>query len=125
MPFYYYSQNNSGGKFRVDENLANYLYVEADSAEAADRKASGFGVYFDGYGDCECCGRRWSEASETSDYSRSDTLEDLVKRLKETLRWGFDKGKEENEWNSCRVHLRDGRCLRGSVTQVIEMLLKY
>jgi hypothetical protein len=61
---YEYSQNNSGGSFTVDDEVTIRVYIEADSAGEANRKAEEFGIYFDGYGDCPCCGNRWQEASE-------------------------------------------------------------
>ena len=64
--FYEYRQNNSGGSFHRDEKIGidEYVYIEAESAEEANTKAEKVGLYFEGKGDCECCGNRWSEASE-------------------------------------------------------------
>lgn len=63
--FYTFSQNNSGGQF--DENLSQYVIIEASSAKEANRKAREIGVYFNGIDegyDCECCGDRWVEVCE-------------------------------------------------------------
>lgn len=65
MAFFEYSQNNSGGGFDLDENVSYTVYVEADSAEEANKKAEEIGIYFDGIDkglDCECCGDRWYPA---------------------------------------------------------------
>ena len=59
--YYEYSQNNSGGSFTKP---AITVFIEADSPEAADVVAVKNGLYFDGDGDCECCGDRWYRASE-------------------------------------------------------------
>lgn len=61
--FFTYSQNNSGGTFDIDHSsgITVYVIVEADSASDADRRAERIGLYFDGAGDCSCCGDRWSE----------------------------------------------------------------
>ena len=67
--FYSYSQNNSGGSFRLP---AVDVIVEAGSAAEADTIAEGLGIYFDGVGDCSCCGVRWNRAEE--DWDRFDTL---------------------------------------------------
>jgi hypothetical protein len=70
VAFYAYSQNNSFGVFQGPHEV----YVEADSAEQADDRATNSGlVYFDPFYevDCECCGTRWSYASE---YDRLDDL---------------------------------------------------
>ena len=67
--FYVYRQNNSGGSFRPP---AINVIVEAPSAAEADTIAEGLGLYFDGAGDCPCCGDRWYNASEV--YDGFDTL---------------------------------------------------
>src|SRR3990167_7584500 len=61
LKFYEFSQNNSGGSFVVDENLCHRLFIEADTKNIAKEKMLDLGAYFDGEGDCECCGNRWSE----------------------------------------------------------------
>lgn len=64
MPFFTYSQNNSGGSFDFDagKGISAYVIIEADDAADANYKAEGIGLYFDGEGDCSCCGDRWYEA---------------------------------------------------------------
>lgn len=61
--FYHYSQNNSGGYFNYypDKGISHYVIIEASSAKSADARAEGVGLYFDGSGDCQCCGNRWSK----------------------------------------------------------------
>lgn len=61
--FYLYSQNNSGGSFIHDPaaGISHYVIVQAFSAAEADTRAESIGLYFDGDGDCPCCGDRWSE----------------------------------------------------------------
>lgn len=66
MAFYEYRQNNSGGGFDYDESagITVHVIIEADSADEANRKAESIGLYFDGEGDCPCCGDRWYEVSD-------------------------------------------------------------
>lgn len=61
MPFFEFRQNNSGGGFNIDESagISVIVIVEADNANQANSKAEDIGLYFDGYGDCSCCGNRW------------------------------------------------------------------
>ncbi len=62
--FYHYSQNNTGGSFRIDNDVAHHVIIEANSAKEADAKAQDIGIYFDGCSmgmDCDCCGDRWYE----------------------------------------------------------------
>lgn len=65
MPFFTYNQNNSGGSFDYsDDGISHYVIIEADTAAEANARAERIGLYFDGEGDCSCCGDRWSEAWE-------------------------------------------------------------
>ena len=63
--FYHYSQNNSGGSFIVNERVGNDVVIEARDVDHANTIAESIGIYFDGAGDCPCCGNRWSEANES------------------------------------------------------------
>lgn len=69
MAFFEFNQNNSGGGFDIDESvgISVLVIIEADSAEEANRKAEDIGLYFDGEGDCRCCGNRWYEVWSDSD----------------------------------------------------------
>jgi hypothetical protein len=62
--FFTYRQNNSGGGFYEDEvrGIGIMVIVEADNADEANARAKDIGLYFDGEGDCPCCGRRWRNA---------------------------------------------------------------
>jgi len=81
--FYVYRQNNSGGSFRPP---AVDVIVEAPSAAEADTIAEGVGIYFDGAGDCPCCGNRWDNAEE--DWNKYDSLQDAKASI----------GKHNEEW---------------------------
>jgi len=62
--FYTYDQNNSGGRFHIDDNVCEYVIIEAKSPEHANDRAKQIGIYFDGVSkgiDCGCCGDRWTE----------------------------------------------------------------
>lgn len=68
MAFYEFDQNNSGGVFSHSENaFSAFVIVEAPNARAANALAESLGLYFDGSGDCSCCGSRWSSAWSDSD----------------------------------------------------------
>lgn len=63
-----YRQNNSGGSFVSDQNVAHSVWVEADSHESANEIAKDKGIYFDGVEDdrdCPCCGDRWWPCSDS------------------------------------------------------------
>lgn len=60
--FYCFDQNNSGGSFDTDNNLAQFVIVEARNADEAIERAENLGIYFNGAEDnmdCPCCGDRW------------------------------------------------------------------
>lgn len=63
--FFEFNQNNSSGKFDIDHKrgISTFVIVEADDSNEANRRAGRIGLYFDGKGDCPCCGSRWSEKS--------------------------------------------------------------
>lgn len=72
MPFYHYSQNNSGGTFIFDKEkgITHHVVIEASDATHADQRAIELGIYFNGCDDgtdCDCCGDRWYNASEPGD----------------------------------------------------------
>lgn len=105
MPFFHYSQNNSGGFFQVipAAGISQHVIVEARDAKDADERAEGIGLYFDGSGDCECCGTRWSSLSDWS--TREGTSEPMI--------WDTPAERYRTGWSECRpavfVHYLDGR----------------
>jgi hypothetical protein len=102
--FFTFSQNNSGGGFDFDETagISEYVIVEAATAEEANERAESIGLYFDGEGDCECCGDRWYGAS---DYSASDVPsihDEPVESATVSFKWMGDDPE-------AFVHYSDGR----------------
>ena len=73
MKFYTFSQNNSGGFFT---GPAEYVIIEAQDAQDANRRAEEAGLYFNGCesgSDCPCCGDRWSE-QWSDDYGDAEPM---------------------------------------------------
>ena len=108
MPFYHFSQNNSGGAFDLTDKLTHHVIVEAESAERANDKLESLGGYFDGCEsdrDCPCCGDRWYPA-----WSSEGCAEPMVYDTKPQ-----DHGKGNNRmlWmepgKNVVVHYADGR----------------
>lgn len=58
LKWYYLSQNNSGGWFYRNEDVREYVLIQAISPEDAEAKAESIVGDYDAY--CECCGARWS-----------------------------------------------------------------
>ena len=80
MGWYTFMQNNSGGSFVTDEQagIAVNVIVEASSTEVANARAEAIGLYFDGDGDCPCCGNRWYEASKYDEVDSPNIYGDQV-----------------------------------------------
>ena len=65
--FYTFRQNNSGGRFKQNNEVDIKVVIEANNAEHANKRAEEIGIYFDGCSkgiDCPCCGDRWYEVYE-------------------------------------------------------------
>jgi hypothetical protein len=63
LKWFTYDQNNSGGSFDfdADRGISSKVIIQARDTKEANFRASRIGLYFDGSGDCRCCGDRWSE----------------------------------------------------------------
>ena len=69
--FYRFNQNNSGGRFNLDDEkgIGPKVWIEANSSAEAEERAEELGIYFNGVKegrDCSCCGNRWSFPWESS-----------------------------------------------------------
>lgn len=72
MPYYTFSQNNSGGRFIVNDKIGHYVIIEADDIESALEKSEEVGIYFDGVEDgedCSCCGDGWYHPYDSGNLS--------------------------------------------------------
>lgn len=101
--FFEYRQNNSGGRFDVDETLTIRVIVEAKDQEQAIKIGKDLGIYFNGCDegiDCSCCGDRWYEPSEINlqygTFSKEEAKEMALRyrgkivptRYKDSVRYG-------------------------------------
>ena len=87
--FFEFRQNNSGGTFVYDEQkgISHSVIVEADSKDDAITRAEQIGLYFDGEGDCPCCGDRWSTHIEG--YNEPRHYDELLENINVTSRAMF------------------------------------
>ncbi len=99
--FYTYYQNNSGGSWRLDKKrgIAHKVIIEADFATEANIRAEEVGLYFDGNGDCSCCGNRWDEHWRDEDGTATPEVYGQPAR----------EYKHDQGWNSVAIHYKDGR----------------
>lgn len=105
--FYEFRQNNSGGSFTYDElsGVSVTVLIEADSPQEANIRAESIGIYFDGYGDCSCCGNRWHEVDSYDEYTEDIPKPDAVFIRDDTDRLFTTKWIDGYEGF---VHLADG-----------------
>ena len=90
MTYFIYHQNNSGGVFT---GPAVSVIVAADTAADANVKAAAAGIYFDGAGDCRCCGDRWYAYSDdfvVDGWRVFATLDDVQKHIDD---------KDSDDWS--------------------------
>jgi len=101
MPFFHFSQNNSGGFFIENDRVQSHVIVEAANADEANARAKEVGIYFNGCyiaEDCDCCGDRW--------YSVCSTEAEAVPSIYGTPVEEFEyRGYNRGAW----VYYSDGR----------------
>lgn len=108
MPFFTYSQNNSGGHFdrSLEDGITDYVIIEAIDDKDADEKAERIGLYFGGVEkgfDCECCGDRWYPAYYTDadpepmiyHQTLAEYCDSVSARTKDTVCVHYDDGRRE------------------------------
>jgi hypothetical protein len=86
--FYPYYQNNSGGRFIVNETVTTYVIIEALDANEANFRAESLGIYFNGCetgDDCPCCGNRWNPAYKTDGTAEPTIYERPIAKRFENL----------------------------------------
>jgi len=80
--YFEFRQNNSGGHFISDDNVAHSVVIEAENYDEAVDKALDIGIYFDGVEndiDCPCCGDRWYDSENEIELPRKVSF--LVHRI--------------------------------------------
>ncbi len=86
MGWFMFRQNNSGGAFFRNEEVAKFVFIQADSAAQANHRAEKVGIYFDGVatsGDCECCGDRWYRVDDDEETKTPMIYSEKVKGRKD------------------------------------------
>lgn len=81
MKKYRFAQNNVGGKFVINNNVAEYVIIEAENSEKATEKFMSILENNDdsGYGDyCPCCGDRWCYDISEYDVISDDEIAKLI-----------------------------------------------
>lgn len=125
MSFYTFNQNNSGGSFHYDNQtgISHYVVVEADTEDEAIDRAESIGLYFDGDGDCECCGSRWSTYIDPFDEPGAYESGEFVLGSKGVFEY------TETEWGWMDefegfVHYKDGNIVPVLIPVVAEPILE-
>ncbi|MDR3445952.1 hypothetical protein [Dyella sp.] len=72
LKWFHFNQNNSGGRFIINDTVAEDVLIQARSAEEAINRAT---VLFEDYSDyCSCCGERWSYRVEDKEGTDDPTI---------------------------------------------------
>jgi hypothetical protein len=111
--FYTFAQNNSGGSFVYNENLSEWVIIEAYNYQAANDIAERHGIYFNGVGfgpDCPCCGDRWSEQRDED----ASTFEPEVFGIPAFDRVSWHTGAPE----PIVIHYLDGRRVKAGQKKI-------
>lgn len=58
LKWFCFHQNNSGGYFIVDDNVAHLVFIQGENAEDAIARSASI-LEESGEDWCECCGERW------------------------------------------------------------------
>lgn len=98
LKWFVFDQNNSGGRFVVNDKLDTRVFIQAKNAKEANYLAETLGIYFNGVEDetdCDCCGDRWyaqyddtKGTDEPSLYGQKITKEELKEQ-----KWNGSYGK--------------------------------
>jgi hypothetical protein len=96
VKWFHFNQNNSGGKFVVNENVCEDVLIQAANAEQAIAKAHRI---MDNSDSCPCCGDRWSFWVDDSDGTEEPEI--YGEKLSEKKRSLFR--------DEARLHHFDGR----------------
>lgn len=109
MPFFEFSQNNSGGSFDYDDKsgIGETVIIEASDVDDACDRAERIGIYFNGVesgADCDCCGDRWSRPYGNGDPVPSKYGQPIGDWLTENKGFGF--GLRDNE--RIYIHFMNG-----------------
>lgn len=102
MPFFTFDQNNSHGIMQFDEEAGITEDVVVEGRDRADilERARDIGLYFDGGGDCPCCGPRWSKPWDGED------MDEVPSKYGEPDGWS--KPFQVEEGKSVCIHYMDG-----------------
>ncbi|MNB81421.1 hypothetical protein D3C75_282030 [compost metagenome] len=70
--YFHFRQNNSGGYFIVNDDVAINLIVEAMNANDAEQRMYDITADYSQY--CSCCGERWSSWIDDEDGTTEPTI---------------------------------------------------
>lgn len=81
--FYTYCQNNSGGYFITNDDVAEIVIIEGANVQEIQEKADKLFEHYSEY--CPCCGQRWNKLYDDDFLTESpkifgDTPEDFFQR---------------------------------------------
>lgn len=88
LKWFTFHQNNSGGRFIVNDDVDFNVIIQANDAAEANELAQRIGIYFNGVDDeydCECCGDRWSVTSDVDGKDEPEIYGERVSWLPDSV----------------------------------------
>lgn len=98
MVFWTYNQNNSGGEYIKNEDIAEFVIIEADDYREANTRAKMIGLNPDA-AYCKCCGKRWSPMNSHDTPNGVPKIYD--RKVEDYVSWKPD--------SHAIIHYKDGR----------------
>lgn len=90
--WFHFRQNNSGGEYIIDENMAENVFIQAVSAKDACRTAESV---FD-FSYCDCCGERWYLDYAAEGYPIPTAYQEIYEPIYNEARFHFFDGRVES-----------------------------
>ena len=111
--FFTFGQNNSGGYYIVNDDVAAFLIIEAQNANEAISKMEDITEDYSQF--CSCCGQRWSSWMDDSDGTEEPMVYEAkikVEKLKgwmstSTIIYYYDGTKEKLWYNKAEENDED------------------
>ena len=135
--FYTFMQNNSGGRFQLNDEVCYCVIVEAASADEANNLATNHGIYFHGCNDgrdCSCCGDRWYAQWRNEEGTKKPEIYGKAPIDHNTVPKGTKKKSPfDGMWRCnvgevyCRVYYKNGKVVeykRGKTKEANEEFVK-
>jgi hypothetical protein len=97
LKWWCFIQNNTGGKFKINDLAAHYVFIQSTSLGAAEYYGVSKGI-LDNSNSCSCCGDRWNGVDSEKGFDIPTVFDTPLSEYKD-----FGRGSE------ARLHYFDGK----------------